>query len=718
MISARIHPGETNSSFAMQGIIDFLLSDACEAEILRKLFVFKLIPMLNPDGVVHGNYRCSLAGTDLNRRYTDAHRALHPEVTSLRELLKETVEDRGVFMYLDLHGHSRNKNAFFYGCDYYLQPEKAIVNSGIIDRSASKIFPRIFPKLVSTISNSENGGYFSFKDCSFKIQKSKLGTGRVVSWGSLGIEGSYTVELSFCGNGNNAEARILKKAFSNDRNVSVSDRVFLSDSRSSSPRVLLASVVAAARTCASKISCDDSHDASRDTMDTLTAEEGFADDERESESCDRTESGKDLQELLESYRTAKHFTQSDFRAMGRDLCVAMMHYVNVRSMMQLKLAADGKSAAVEEEAVAARGGHELLEQMVDQRIAVLHEFDSVTPLCSPCVFSPEAINSAVTASRTATRCSPSKPNATNREDGVGAEQQPRYGYRIHTEIALRTMLGLASSLDGNEGLPQTAYIEEAENDAGSDSDPSCDNLPIDTVLRQGNLGANALSLFGFGRKPRKKVKKQSRVKIVAIPEVSAKDVSEQPRRNLPPRVPLESRRRRDESMREDVLSTGSIQRFVPTCKIEDLIQQTVSQVKVQSIVFKPEGEVPSGTRGRLLGPIMHMSLRNISEAEADANLALTSVNRRSMPEHSRGARQSLHTLAAAVDAQNQLQAFSNRYRMRNVQVRRQGANAVFPDVGLATCRKVSALSETIRDELDSLALGMRSTSASPRIAKW
>jgi cytosolic carboxypeptidase protein 2/3 len=61
-ISARVHPGESNGSWAMKGIVDFLTSNAPEAKVLRDHFVFKIVPMLNPDGVINGNYRCSLIG--------------------------------------------------------------------------------------------------------------------------------------------------------------------------------------------------------------------------------------------------------------------------------------------------------------------------------------------------------------------------------------------------------------------------------------------------------------------------------------------------------------------------------------------------------------------------------------------------------------------------------------------------------------------------------
>ena len=51
----------------MHGVLDFLISNNIGAKNLRDSFVFKVVPMLNPDGVIIGNYRCSLSGQDLNR---------------------------------------------------------------------------------------------------------------------------------------------------------------------------------------------------------------------------------------------------------------------------------------------------------------------------------------------------------------------------------------------------------------------------------------------------------------------------------------------------------------------------------------------------------------------------------------------------------------------------------------------------------------------------
>ena len=35
VLTARVHPGETVSSFVIKGVIDFLLSDCLEAQVLR-----------------------------------------------------------------------------------------------------------------------------------------------------------------------------------------------------------------------------------------------------------------------------------------------------------------------------------------------------------------------------------------------------------------------------------------------------------------------------------------------------------------------------------------------------------------------------------------------------------------------------------------------------------------------------------------------------------
>lgn len=87
-ISGRVHPGETPSSFVFNGLLHFLLGQQDQRAIqLRHQFVFKLIPMLNPDGVVDGHYRTNSQGLNLNRVYLIADPENHPSVHAARTLL-------------------------------------------------------------------------------------------------------------------------------------------------------------------------------------------------------------------------------------------------------------------------------------------------------------------------------------------------------------------------------------------------------------------------------------------------------------------------------------------------------------------------------------------------------------------------------------------------------------------------------------------------------
>jgi len=88
VLTARVHPGETVGSWMMRGLLYFLTDpEDLEARLLRENFVFKVIPMLNPDGVINGNYRCSLAGCDLNRRWKAPSSVIHPEIYHAKKLV-------------------------------------------------------------------------------------------------------------------------------------------------------------------------------------------------------------------------------------------------------------------------------------------------------------------------------------------------------------------------------------------------------------------------------------------------------------------------------------------------------------------------------------------------------------------------------------------------------------------------------------------------------
>jgi hypothetical protein len=105
--------------------------------ILRSSIV-KLVPMVNPDGVVIGNSRSSLAGVDLNRRWASPSAIIHPEISFLKKSMLRTLrQSQGISVFCDLHGHNKLNNCFFYGCN------KA-PNEGLLSWTKTRLFPKIF----------------------------------------------------------------------------------------------------------------------------------------------------------------------------------------------------------------------------------------------------------------------------------------------------------------------------------------------------------------------------------------------------------------------------------------------------------------------------------------------------------------------------------------------------------------------------------------------
>jgi len=115
VVTARVHPGEPQASWMMHGLLEFLTGPSLAAKQLRDTFVFKLVPVLNPDGIVVGNQRTNLSGSDLNRRWHEPSKVLHPTVYSCKEMMRQLQGDRELFLFADLHGHSKKRSVFLYG---------------------------------------------------------------------------------------------------------------------------------------------------------------------------------------------------------------------------------------------------------------------------------------------------------------------------------------------------------------------------------------------------------------------------------------------------------------------------------------------------------------------------------------------------------------------------------------------------------------------------
>ncbi|KAM9816334.1 cytosolic carboxypeptidase 4 isoform 3-T3 [Syngnathus typhle] len=194
VLSSRVHPGESNASWVMKGTLEFLCSHDPIAQALRETFVFKIIPMLNPDGVINGMNRCDLNRDDLNRQWCKPDPVLCPTIYHTKGFLSYLSSIRRTpLVFCDYHGHSRKKNVFLYGCSV----KETLWQSGsTFDTAALKENPgyRTIAKALDRIAPA-----FSFNSCNYLVEKSRSATARIVVWKELGVLRSYTMESTFNG---------------------------------------------------------------------------------------------------------------------------------------------------------------------------------------------------------------------------------------------------------------------------------------------------------------------------------------------------------------------------------------------------------------------------------------------------------------------------------------------------------------------------------------
>jgi murein tripeptide amidase MpaA len=93
-ILARQHPVETTSSFMVEGIITYLLQLMIKAVETQNSFydnyIFKIVPMVNPDGVIHGNTRAELTGIDPNRVWKKPSKNTTPAIYHIKKQIQKT----------------------------------------------------------------------------------------------------------------------------------------------------------------------------------------------------------------------------------------------------------------------------------------------------------------------------------------------------------------------------------------------------------------------------------------------------------------------------------------------------------------------------------------------------------------------------------------------------------------------------------------------------
>jgi hypothetical protein len=164
--------------------------DLC-AKALRANYVFKLIPMLNPDGVYRGHFRMDQYGHNLNRYYNTPDASTQPSIFAAKSLLDHYAKQQTLSVYLDFHAHASKRGCFIYG--------------NVLDSIEDQVQNQLFCKLIAM-----NTPHFDYEGCLFSREHmvridpgdqakglTAEGSGRVATYLAYGLIHSYTIECNY-----------------------------------------------------------------------------------------------------------------------------------------------------------------------------------------------------------------------------------------------------------------------------------------------------------------------------------------------------------------------------------------------------------------------------------------------------------------------------------------------------------------------------------------
>jgi len=112
-LHARTHPGEVQSWWVTEQVINQLTSETDFARLLRENCVFYIIPMYNPDGVELEYARENANGVDIESNWTQ--NPLEPEVAILRNRFSQLMQsDAPIKVALNMHSAYGTNRYFVY----------------------------------------------------------------------------------------------------------------------------------------------------------------------------------------------------------------------------------------------------------------------------------------------------------------------------------------------------------------------------------------------------------------------------------------------------------------------------------------------------------------------------------------------------------------------------------------------------------------------------